>query len=98
MESKELELPVNPGNLRLSCETTCVAACCGLGAFEFTEELFGKGLGDRLPGLGELEDVLRQMEGQSEREVVVMTLNAVWRKADAIAFFKGLGVILQGMA
>lgn len=94
MSVKELRLPESLVELLGSCETHCVAGCCGLDAFEFTVEGFRQwflahpGRKDEI--VAQMEGLLRDMEGQSEEEASSGELNAWWKKAEALEFFSRL--------
>jgi len=107
MESRDVKrnrisFPPLLEGLVMHCETVCVSGCCGLDAFDFSEEQFRLwlhlGNSEVAPLLAEeLEEVLRVIEVQSEEEVSSDRLNHSWSKAQAVAFFSELHRRLKGV-
>ena len=87
----------------MSCESGCVAECCGVGAFDFSQRriegwLKRRARQDRDRIAGEFEDLLRSMASQSDELVRSDELNQEWSKAKAIEFFSGLHRIVKGVS
>jgi hypothetical protein len=101
LKTVEVALPPLLAGLLRFCETECVAACCGLEAFDFTEErlregLTGWSLPERTQVAEQLETIVRELEGRPGEMAASEELNAVWPKAKAIAFFSELLKTLKG--
>jgi hypothetical protein len=84
-----------------SCESDCVAECCGLDAFDFSTERFRPWLQDRpaedREAVGvKLEGLLRELQGRPEELAASSERNAAWAKAGAAAFFSELLQTLKG--
>ena len=86
----------------MSCETACVSECCGLEAFDFSEEGFRAWLKGRTPHDGataveQLEALLARIAAQTEDLVSSDELNHEWAKARALDFFSALHRRLKGV-
>ena len=94
MSKLEVRLPKPLLDLLRSCETNCVAGCCGVEAFGFTERNF-RGWLHRNPDqrdtiATQLDVLLRKIGEQREGDFVSKDLNEVWTKEKALEFFSGL--------
>ena len=90
-------------DLLMSCESHCVAECCGVAAFDFAEVDFRSWLHRHSAEEGrkaaeDLEGVIRRIQEQTEELVRSKDLNHEWAKAKAVEFFSGLHRTLKGVA
>ena len=90
-------------DLLKSCESFCVAECCGAAAFDFTDSAFRSWLQGHSPEEGrkaaeDLEGLTRRIQAQTEELVRSRDLNQVWAKAKAVEFFSGLHRTFKGVS
>jgi hypothetical protein len=99
---RRLQLSETLGRFVQYCETNCVAECCGVAACEFTKDNVDRWLQDhpedRDVAIRELNDVLHEIEGQSEDTVSSRVFNEVWKKSEATLFFWELLNLVKGIA
>lgn len=80
--------------LLLSCESRCVADCCGLDAFDLSAHRIQEWLKghpfQKQAVRDQLEQLLLGIEAGSEAMVGSRDLNTAWSKAGALRFFGDL--------
>lgn len=81
------------------CETYCVAGCCGVDAFEITEERIDQWVSEN--GVAATQQALEQLQGivrdLSNRNFTVMSerLNACWPAQECVAWLERWAVTLD---
>jgi hypothetical protein len=97
-ETKVKLLTISPplSDLLTSCETECVADCCGLDAFDFAPEQIGRWIRSAGRDLAtgarkQIADHINVLElADPDDTFVSYALNAMWKRDACIAWFNEL--------
>jgi hypothetical protein len=96
----EVRLAKPLGEFLNTCETRCVAECCGLEAFDFTprriDSWFASRPGQRDAVREQIRTVIADLGTRADGTLSFPDVNACWPRGEAVEFFSELGRLMDG--